>query len=249
MRLPKIPFIIVLITLTIKVNGQSLKIYDLSNHTEITDSIISIQSTDNHGWIGFESLDLYVQVENISPSTIETGAKKIEIDPLQPDVLHSICFGGACYSPSVFDSPNHVTLQMSQSDSGFVAHYLFDNRVHVRGQTNVIYVFYDVANPNDSVFVNVIYNTQIATGIETANNNSSSVTFYPNPADNKITFHLANIQSGFISNSSGEKIISIQNPALNELTVQTNELADGLYFYELFEENRSMHLGKFLIVH
>lgn len=229
--------------------GQSLRIYNLSDQSEITDSTLMLQSPDNNGWVGFESLDLYVKVVNTGFSNLEIGAKKIENDSLQPDVQHTICFAGTCYAPSVFISPNHITLLPGESDSGFVAHYLFDNRIHVRGLNNVTYVFYDVNNPSDSVFVNVIYNTVTITGIDEVSGSNSEVISFPNPVNQNVNFKLKDIESCTILNSQGANLKDISfGSDFNELSINTKDYPCGIYFYTFIDKNKRRYSGKFLIV-
>lgn len=146
--------------------AQNLKLVNQDNRLLITNDTIVIQSTDNAGWVGYESLDLRVIVSNTGPAAIEVGVKKVEYEILPASVQHTICFAGQCYDVSTYVSPSHITLGQGEADSGFIAHYLFDNITHVRGINQVAYVFYDVNHPSDSVFVHVIYNTVVPVSVK-----------------------------------------------------------------------------------
>ena len=237
-------------------HAQDLGITDLSNQNDISGATITLQSTDNNGWVGFESLDLAIQVNNLSSSTMEIGVRKIEHDTLQPDVQHTICFAGACYATNVFVSPNHVFLSPGASDSGFIAHYLFDNRVHIRGVNHVEYLFYDVNNPNVSVSVNVVYNTVVSTGIDEQSKLNLIGQLFPNPADKFISLEFGNSISDFsgyqfqIANAYGS-IADVNKTSTNggAVSFTTTDLPAGIYFLSVKKNGTVIKCTKFILSH
>lgn len=174
-----------LILLFCGAQAQSLQLLNLDNHLSLSNDTLLIQSKDNGGWVGFESLDLRVIVKNTSSVNMEIGVKKVEYETLPSSVQHTICFAGQCYDVSTFVSPFHVTLTPGAADSGFIAHYLFDNTTHVRGVNHIAYVFYDVNHPNDSVFVHVIYNSLVPLAVNKLQTDVLNV--YPVPASELVT--------------------------------------------------------------
>jgi hypothetical protein len=248
-------FIILLTLVMLKGTAQNLQLINIGNQADITGATIEIQSQDNHGWVGYESLDLSVKVINISGGQLEIGSKKIEHDTLQNDVQHTFCFGGLCYPPAVFISPQNVILSSGSSDSSFIAHYLFDNRVHVRGVNHVSYIFYDVNNPNDSFAVNVIYNT-VVNGIDNPINNHVTVSTFPNPVTNEVTFqfdHSVTSHPGkqlTLINSFGEYFSPDNlNVTGNQISFSTASLSSGIYYYRFTENDYRVIDGKIVVVH
>lgn len=236
--------------------AQNLSLTDMSNQADITGASITIRSTDNNGWVGFESLDLAVKVSNTSAGTMEIGARKIELDTLQSDVQHTICFAGACYATTVFVSPNHLMLPPGASDSGFIAHYLFDNRVHIRGINHVEYMFYNVNNPVEAVTVNVTYNTVVNTGIDEQNNTNSGILLFPNPANELITLAFDDASSGVsdlqlkITGAMGD-LVNVMKQFTNEKTIalETKNLPAGIYFLSVQNNGKTIKSGKFAVTH
>lgn len=231
--------------------GQSLRIFNTLNNADVTNASITIQSPFNGGFEGFESLDLGIKVTNVSGNNVEVGAKKIEEDALQPDVQHTICFGGNCYPASTYVSPSHVYLAPGISDSGFVAHYLFDNTVHVRGVNHISYVFYNVQQPSDSVVVHVTYNTVMAAGIPGITAVNTPVA-YPVPATDHISF--LNVQQApkasmqlLVTDMKGT---TIALPATaQQATFSTEQLPTGIYYYHLLSDAGTIAMGRIMIAH
>ena len=232
--------------------AQNLRIYNPGNYADVTGATIMVQSPDNHGYVGFESLDVAIKVVNTSAGSIVVGAKKIEEDTLQPDVQHTICFGGACYPTTTFVSYNHVTLATGTSDSGFIAHYLFDNTVHVRGINHVSYVFYDVANPSDSVVVHVIYNTIMNTAVGQLTHNYIALQVFPNPANEQLTF-MHNSTSGgqlLLTNAFGQTVAAIAVATGDkQFSCNALNLPAGMYYYTFFTGISPAATGTIIVKH
>ncbi len=246
-------WIVALLFVAGNTNAQNLKIIDLKDNTDVTEASITIQSQDNHGWVGFESLNLSIKVINTSGTAMQIGAKKIEHDTLQHDVQHTFCFAGNCYAASTFVSPYYITLASGAADSQFIAHYLFDNTVHVRGINHVSYVFYDVANPDDSVAVYVTYNTQVAiTGVYEPTV-ANSIRMFPNPASNEVRFEYQTLSGKanlWLTNIAGEKVLTIPCPVNEQhLSFSTADLQAGVYFYSFSEGTEVTGKGMVVIRH
>ncbi len=234
----------ILFSLITGLRSQSLKLWDVNTHKDITNDSIVIQSKYNNGWVGYESLDLIVAVENTSNKIIETGAKKMEFDAFQADVSHVFCFAGGCFFTSVFVSPLHVSIAPGKSDTSFIAHYMFDNSIHIRGINHVAYVFYDVANPNDSAIVYVTYNSNISNmGIKEANSNLNAFSLpYPNPANNfvilKRNLFMDRPIKISVRNILGEEIESaLIPPGTETFSLNTTLLSNGFYMISFYEDD------------
>jgi len=212
--------------------AQSLRVKNFANHQLIKDTVY-IQSTDNGGWVGAESLDIRLIVENMGMTTIEVGARKIEHEKLQSDVEHTICFAGQCYDTGTFESTFHLTMSTGTSDSLFTGHYLFDNKVHIRGINHISYLFYDVNNPSDSIVVNVIYNTVVALGVKDYNKILLNV--FPIPAKEQISLSGLPPQKTtvILYDLQGRKIYYAQTNGEVLYTIPVSGFANGMYVMDV----------------
>jgi hypothetical protein len=249
----KINLLICALVFIVGVHAQSLRLRDINTGKIVTGDTVLIQSVYNNGWVGYETLDMLIAVENISNQTMETGAKKMEFERLQKDVMHTMCFAGGCYDTGTYVSPNHITLTPGASDSNFIAHYLFDNTVHIRGINHIAYVFYDVQNPDDSAVVYITYNTLVSNAGIKANayKNIFSEPF-PNPSHDFISFkrdvHASNFPVTLtIINILGETIQTIEIPNDKEsISVITSSFKPGMYYFS-FLENNSIETWKVVV--
>lgn len=162
--------------------------------------------------------------------------KKIIVDTITGSE-NDFCFGGECQLPSIYLSTESVDLSAGQTDSSFEGGY----RPHSLTGTSIIrYIFFDVNNTNDSVYINIAYTANIPSGIK--DNILKQVEFpvvYPNPAHNYANFSwslASNFNSSriIIRNLVGsvvkEKIISTQS---GKTSIDINDLQNGVYFYSL----------------
>lgn len=212
--------------------AQSLRVKNFANHQVIKDTVY-IQSTDNGGWVGAESLDIRLIIENISSNTLEVGARKIEHEKLQADVEHTICFAGQCYDTGTFESTSHLTMSTGTSDSLFTGHYLFDNKVHVRGINHIAYEFYDVNNPSDSIVVNVVYNTVVALGVK--DYDKTLLNAFPIPAKEQINISGLPPQKTtvILYDLQGRKIYHAQTNGEVLYTIPVFGFANGMYVMDV----------------
>lgn len=204
-----------------------------------------------HGEANDDEMINHLDVTNNSSSSMEVLVKKIE-NYLVDSSENTFCWAGLCFAPFVYVSPYTVTIPAGGTEiDGFQGHY---NPWSHPGESSVSYVFFDEANPNDSVMVTVIYTT-LETGI--GDNYSSDYTFskpYPNPATGvvKFDYNLPDHQDvsvkiySLIGSQVGEAKISAAN---GTLSFNTGNLEDGFYFYSLFTGSEKMESGKFIINH
>lgn len=142
-----------------RLTAQNLLLTDKKDRANITNLAIQINAEDNKGWVGAETIDLAIVLKNNANNKVNIGAKKIELQTFGNDIQHTFCYAGQCYNTTTFISPFTVALNKNETDSTFLAHFLFENTTHKRGIYEVRYVFYDTLNPSDSVFVHVKYNS------------------------------------------------------------------------------------------
>jgi hypothetical protein len=234
-------------------DAQNLKLKEVSTGKDITGDTIILQSKYTT-YKGVETLDLPLIVENTSSSAIEVGARKIEYEKLQKDVEHTMCFAGFCYDTSTYVSPFHVNLKAGSSDTSFTAHYLFDNKVHIRCVNHIAYVFYDVKNPSDSAIVYVNYNTVAKVGVkEEASKNNLISDPYPNPSKDLISFNRNHAKGTItlkITNLLGEVQTVIEFPSNeNVISINTSSMQSGIYYFTFYESNELINSKKIIVLH
>gem|GEM_PF-936187 len=157
----------------------------------------------------------------------------------------------ACYIPSVSLSPSGLTLNGDSSINNTFTSHLKPN-----GQTGVseiLYTFFDANNPQDSA--NVVVRYEIApVGISKVSS-VASLKAFPNPADGKVTLSFTrsslngkgNIE---LYNMLGSKVYSQQVEDMDgTITISTENLNAGLYFYSLNEGGKSSRPGRLTIKH
>ncbi|MEI7897746.1 MAG: T9SS type A sorting domain-containing protein [bacterium] len=176
----------------------------------------------------------WLHLTNHSASTIDVSMKKQEISML-PGGSSSICWGGYCYGPEMMVSTFPLAIAPGETVSGCFGHFGPNG---CRGVSVVRWVFFNNANPSDSLSVTVHYSTfPAATGqVKVPQFTFSSAGMVP--ADNQIVLRYsvpkdepANV---VLYNESG-RFISSCGGLTGEGTVKFNtaELPSGVYFCTL----------------
>lgn len=84
-----------------------------------------------------------------------------------------------------------------------------------------------------------------------AQNRSANITVYPNPATDRLTFKFNENDGGIkrliVFSSSGKRIKELQSTFANEIDIQINDLANGIYFYEITSHDNERFSGKFMV--
>ncbi|MGB3841667.1 MAG: T9SS type A sorting domain-containing protein [Bacteroidales bacterium] len=165
-------------------------------------------------------------IENISNTDKNVKVKKNEI-LIVPGSENTFCWG-MCYTSSVYISTKYITIQAhTTNNADFYGEYYPKGNL---GTSIIMYTFFDINNPDDSVSVVAFY---IATPVNTENFDlCNNYSLYPNPSSGKIY-----LKKSF----TNEAIITIYNPygiKVYESLIENNEidismLSDGLYIYRI----------------
>lgn len=204
---------------------------------------VQIISTDANN-----SMIVYMGVKNNSGNDLEVRAKKIELDTL-PGTENYFCWT-SCYLPNVYVGD---TLEIK---SGFTntTHFSgdYDPWGNV-GKTYIMYVFYDDANPSDSIaFVTEFYAGSGAS-YSTIEKINATANVYPNPAKNFITL---DYQIPANSSSARFEIRNILGSVVSEMNltsatgqqkIDISNLQNGVYFYTLVINNKAVISKKLVI--
>ena len=137
-----------------------------------------------HGHVNDAEINSYMFVKNLTSSTISVKVKKVEISLISGST-NTFCWG-LCYPPNVYISdPEALDINAHATDStDFSGHYSPNG---FEGISTIRYVFFNQANPLDSVCVNIDYDA-LFVGVteQTARNILSGA--YPNPANSTVNF-------------------------------------------------------------
>ncbi len=128
-------------------------------------------------------IEAHVTLINTSSSSIESKVKRIDKTIPAGHVTY-FCYQ-ICYSDAVEDSPDPVAIAAGDSTEKFKSYF---DPLGTAGNGQVVYSFYNAANPSDSVILPISYSATDGTaGIK--NINYSVLSAYPNPASSIV--HIA----------------------------------------------------------
>jgi hypothetical protein len=194
---------------------------------------------------------------------LETGIEIMNISSEQKDIkvrrtiLNSVeyttnffCWT-ACYTPFVSLSPSGLAINgNSTTNSSFSSHFRPNMQV---GVSEFQYTFFDADNPQDSANVIVRYEIE-PLGISKISS-ISSLKVFPNPADDNVTLSFTrsslngkgNIE---IYNMLGVKVYAQEVEEIDgTISISTENLKAGLYFYSLNDGGQSTRPGRLTIKH
>jgi hypothetical protein len=187
-----------------------------------------------------------IEVINTSSSPKDIRVKRYEISYV-PDTYNFICWG-VCEAPFNHKggkNPFYIlntTVNITSSYAGFSGHYLPQG---TKGTSEYRYVFYDIKNPVDSSWFNVVYSTSLSSDNEIQAENDFK--FYPNPAhdkifiESKIDLQPTDIQ---VFNRFGER----QNVVLKNNFIETDTFQNGFYFIKIKIGEQEI-VKRFLVLH
>lgn len=226
--------------------------YGYSQSLTLADSTGPLANNANvnrQGHVNDDEIVSHIFVSNTTNSPIDVLVKKVEIS-LVSGSMNTFCWG-LCFAPNVYISPDPITVNALTTDSvNFSGHY---NPFTFTGASVIRYVFYVQSNPNDSVCINVTYDAlYVGINNQTAKNILSGA--YPNPANNTVNFNYSlntgNEGSVIIRNLVGSVVKkSILTGAEGKLSVITGDLPEGIYFYSLDVDGKTMTTRKLIVRH
>ena len=186
-------------------------------------------------------------IKNIGTGTKIFGITRTDVT-LNPGAVAYFCFGGQCYTPSVFSSPaaNQLTLTTGQSDATGSLYY--DENAALSGYSEVKYKIFDINNITDNVVFTFKFNS-IVSSIQEKNFGLASVSdVYPNPSSSNskinITSHLnMNNVDIKITNALGS-LVSVKTVDLsvgkNTIELDNENLSGGIYFVSISHNNNKI---------
>ncbi|MCD4789716.1 MAG: T9SS type A sorting domain-containing protein [Bacteroidales bacterium] len=223
--------------------SQNLELYFEGELLEPNEEITIIAHPDS-GTIVFDSLG----VKNISSTEMDVLVKKVIIDTI-PTTTNDFCWG-SCYPSFVYVATYPVTIGPGDIYHEFAGHYSPNG---IEGKSKIMYVFFDMNSPDDSVSVIVDYNATTSGVIDNYCNCSIS-NAYPNPANSftSLNYDMNGVKNArlVIYNFLGSvvKEIEITN-SYGNLKVNTSDFDEGIYFYSLLINNKALKTQKLIINH
>ena len=225
--------------------------YGYSQSIALADStgpLVNNANVFRQGHVNDDEILSHIFVRNTTSSPVDVIVRKVEIS-LVSGSMNTFCWG-VCFPPNVYESPA-LTVNANTTDSvDFSRHY---NPLGFKGASIIRYVFLNRADTVDSVCVNVTYNAlEVGIPNQTANNILSGA--YPNPANNTVYFEYflnkENTGSVIIRNLLGSVVKKsvLANPE-GKLSVFTGDLPEGIYFYSLDVDGKTMTTRKLIIRH
>jgi hypothetical protein len=184
------------------------------------------------------------------------NVKRYELD-VQPGTANYfcwyLCYGAVDAGASPFwAAPNQHALTMAPGDtlSNFSAYH--EPWGHV-GQSSYRYVWYDITQPSDSVWLDIVFNST-ATGVEEyANVRRFSV--YPNPSmgqnvDILLELSTARDAALVVYDMLGSRV-RIERIAATQTrtTLHVADMAPGVYFAAVEQSGRAVATRRFVVTH
>jgi hypothetical protein len=235
----------VMFLLSTAAKSQSLQISDNSG-TLANGTILHVWGDSSY----LNIMKVYLTVKNISTGSVTVKSKKIE-NSLVPGAEVLFCFHGNCFPSTIFTSLTQSTLAPNAHDTTFTGEYKPDGQI---GESIVTFVFFNVANINDSAWVIVHFHSTVLGYNNFLSSNTTISNPYPNPASNFTSFNytLPNTSDKaklVLTNILGSVIKEINITGDGKLTINTSDLNDEVYFYSFFVNDRLIQTKKLIIQH
>ena len=194
-------------------------------------------------------LETVIEIVNISLEQKDIKVRRTML--ISIDSTSNYFCWTACYIPSVSLSPNALSINGDSTvNNTFTSHF---KPIGHSGISEIQYTFFDANNPQDSA--NVIVRYEIAPVGISKISTITSLKAFPNPADDKVTlsFNRSSLNGkGNIElyNMLGAKVYSQQVDDMDgTMTISTENLKAGLYFYSLNDGGQSTRPGRLTIKH
>lgn len=172
-------------------------------------------------------------VTNNTSAAIEVKVLRTRLEMQDPPANSQFCWAGSCYPPNMDLSGSSTTIGAGESsdEENFSGHYI---PAGVWGASYIKYKFFDVNNEDTYVEFVAVYSATVS-GIE--DEEAASVSLYPNPAVDKVTFEsTSRIKKISIYDLTGKMLSS--TPANDTKTaIDISFLDKGLYLVRLDTES------------
>jgi uncharacterized delta-60 repeat protein len=164
------------------------------------------------------------------------------------DIAVDLYFAVAKYNSdgsldNTFDSDGLVSTGFGGSCQGMATVIQPDGKILVAGGNYSTQNTIAIARYNNSVQGVII-------GIETPETSSENIAAYPNPFNAQTVFQTQNSLTDatfVLYNAAGQQVKKLNNISGNSFTLQRDNLACGLYYFQLLQDNQVLTTDKLLI--
>ncbi|RLD52913.1 MAG: hypothetical protein DRJ05_16990, partial [Bacteroidetes bacterium] len=195
-----------------------------------------------------ESITSNMHVTNISDKDISVKVRRIETH-LPPETSSFFCWVN-CYTPDVDVSLD--ALLMAPGDFSELFHGDFVPN-GITGEASISYVFFDEADLSNFSTINVNFVSTV--GVEENNfDNIYLSSAYPNPASTFVSldYDLKDMNGAklVVYNLLGSAVKDIQiTEDIGKIKMDVTDLDEGIYFYSLLVDNKTVKTQKLVVRH
>lgn len=191
----------------------------------------------------------YIDVTNVGSAPIEIKVAKYDVF-LLPGSMDTYCFAGSCYGGSTPVSTQSVVLNPAATDNSFSGDYYPLGNV---GVSSIRYVFFNVADPNDTVSVTIRYSGALSVNrpVEPLAGVSNP---YPNPASDRVFFDYSPAgDSGasrmlILRDMTGRVVREVTIPAgQGTIELDVSSVDSGIHFYSIMQGQQVLLTRKLVI--
>ena len=227
---------------------------ELREHSGATTLLNETNMTVNAVLVNDINQDVPVEldVKSLYSSTKTLRVKKIEKSTTAPLSENAICWGlctiGVVWGtqPTVISDPSPINAGATVLYSG----HLYPKLDH--GTTVFRYVFYDVANTNDSTWIDVTFNVTNPNSVSlNEEKKETSLSLFPNPATTELNVKLNSNERNKrieVIDLLGKQVFSknLPNESAN-FKINTINFKPGVYFVSVKADNKSIKTEKIII--
>jgi len=191
-----------------------------------------------------------VYCKNNGTSLLSVKVRKKEISVVAGSQNY-FCWG-SCWASSVYTSPDSVDIAHDSMSYAFTGDYKAKDHM---GITTIMYTFFDMFNPNDSVCVVVNYDCSMSAVGEIPSENIEFSNAFPNPANDHVAFNYSippslNDCELIIRDLVGNIVSNILiTDKTGTLKIYTDKLNNGVYFYSLLVNDKPSFTRKLIVRH
>ena len=196
-------------------------------------------------------------VRNITNNNIVIKCDRVILEQSHSDAMYppenNVCTGESCY-PSFM---NNIDIELSgNAEVEFAAHFLpaFDDTYTYPLEGSSMKVQYSFYTNTDDEPVVLIVNFKYSTAsVEDYSDARIFSNAYPNPAKNMVSFDYnmpANTQTASVAiyNMMGQEVIKQElNLGDSRVNINVSDLTDGVYFYSLIVNNKTVKTNKLVV--
>lgn len=232
---------ILILSISINVNAQNLTLSHSGN--DVSNNTLDINGTPS------QEIKAIFNITNTSNSDINIKVKKRVNEDID-GTDNTFCLT-SCFSPDVYESPDHYTVGAGQTTSSEVFYVQFYPN-GMSGNAQISYEVFNVDNVDDKVTVTVNFNIT-PSSIYTDGMNAS-IRAFPNPAIGpKVNFNFS-LPLGMLNprltvyNLLGVKVIEKElDTNIQEFELDISKLSKGIYLYSLDADNKRIITKKLIV--